>query len=93
MVVKTTNKIKMGTLELRIENLENKIEKIERLANITFKDVLNINEVSLYTGISKSAIYKCTMNGTIPHYKQSKHLFFDKSEMIEWLKSNKLDKL
>ena len=79
----------MENLEFRIENLEKKIEKLEKLASITLKDVLNIKEVALYTGISMSALYKCTMNGTIPHYKQSKHLFFDKAEIIEWLKSNK----
>lgn len=53
------------------------------------KPVLNINDVSLLTGLSKSTIYKFTRLGTIPHYKQAKHLYFDREEVIKWLKQNR----
>jgi len=66
----------------------------ERLTNIESlltlsKTVLNLNEVCTLTGLSKSHIYKLTCWGKIPHYKQSKHLFFDRLEITNWLKTNR----
>ncbi|MCX6236369.1 MAG: helix-turn-helix domain-containing protein [Bacteroidia bacterium] len=65
----------------------------ERLTNIESllsqsKTVLNLDEVCTLTGLSKSHVYKRTMQGTIPHYKQAKHLFFDRVEVEIWLKEN-----
>ena len=68
------------------------LEKFERLENhilCTKKTVLNINEICTLTGLSKSTIYKLTMNGKIPHYKQAKHLYFDRIEIEAWLKANR----
>ncbi len=68
------------------------LERFERLENqilCTQKTVLNIGEVCTLTGLSKSSIYKLTMNGKIPHYKQAKHLYFDRIEIEAWLKTNR----
>ena len=66
----------------------------DRLTNIESllsqsKTVLNLDEVCTHTGLSKSHVYKRTMQGTIPHYKQAKHLFFDRIEIETWLKENR----
>ncbi len=71
-----------------VELLE-RFNKLENLILSTQKSVLNIDEVCSFTGLSKSTIYKLTMSGGIPHYKQAKHLYFDRVEIIEWLKSNR----
>jgi excisionase family DNA binding protein len=66
----------------------------ERLSNIetlllSQKTVLNFDEVASYTGLSKSYLYKCTSNGTIPHFKpQGKHIYFNKIELDQWLQRN-----
>lgn len=68
------------------------IQRFERLENLiitTQKQVLNIDEVCTYTGLSKSTIYKLCMKGSIPYYKQSKHNYFDKDEVINWLKETR----
>ena len=65
-----------------------RLEKIESLLNLQ-KAVLNINEVCQLTGLSKSHLYKLTMTGKIPHYKQAKHLYFDRVEVENWLKENR----
>lgn len=68
------------------------IKRFERLENLiisTQKEVLNIDELCTLTGLSKSSIYKNTMNGTIPHFKKLKHLFFDRAEILIWLKENR----
>ena len=66
-----------------------KLERVESLILTTQKAVLNIDEVCILTGLSKSTIYKSTMNGTIPFYKQAKHLFFDRLEIEQWLKQTR----
>jgi len=68
------------------------LDSLLKIENSLFnsKSILNIDEVSVFTGISKSTLYKLTSNREIPHYKKAKHLLFDKIEIEEWLKSNKI---
>lgn len=54
-----------------------------------YKDVMNINELVEYTGISKSTIYKYTSAGTIPFFKRGKFLNFDRIEIDEWRKETR----
>lgn len=66
-----------------------RLKNIENLLQLK-KSVLNIDEVSQYTGLSKSTLYKLTSSNKIPHYKKAKHLFFDRKEIQMWLKSNRI---
>lgn len=72
-----------------VSELLHKLEEIKRIVSNSQKSILNLNELCAFTGLSKSTIYKKTHTGQIPHYKQAKHLFFDRSEIIDWLKSEK----
>ena len=59
--------------------------------NLEQKEVLTLNEVSQYTGLSKSHIYKLCSNNIIPYYKTGgKCNFFDRLEIINWLKQNRV---
>jgi excisionase family DNA binding protein len=69
--------------------IEKRFDRLESLVLCTQKKVLNIDEVCTLTGLSKSTIYKLTMSGKIPHYKQAKHLYFDRIEIENWLKENR----
>jgi len=54
------------------------------------KTILNLTELSVYTGISKSYLYKLTHLGKIPFSKPfGKLIFFDKNDVDSWLLSNK----
>lgn len=70
-------------------------QRLTRIENLLFsqKEVLTIDEVSILTGKSKSHLYKLTCTGLIPHYKQGKHLFFDRHEIESWLKLNRIKSL
>lgn len=62
-------------------------------ANIigTQKEVLTSNEAARYLGISKSYLYKLTMNREIPHYKpMGKMCYFNRVELESWLQSNRV---
>ena len=60
-----------------------KLEQIERLL-VSQKDVLNVDDLSVYTGWSKSFIYKSTAAKKIPHckpYEGGKMLFFKREQI------------
>jgi len=52
------------------------------------KKVLTFAETANYMGISKSCLYKMTMNRTIPHYKPNgKMIYFELEEVEAYLLS------
>lgn len=62
-------------------------------ANIigTTKEVLTSDEAARYMGISKSHLYKMTMQQKIPHYKPTgKMCYFNRQELEGWLQSNRV---
>ena len=69
-----------------------KLDAIERNTLLASKNVLTIDDVALLTGISKSTLYKMTCKKQLPHYKpNSKLLFFDRTEIEEWAKQNRVN--
>ena len=62
-------------------------------ANTIFctKEVLTSDEAARYLGVSKSCLYKWTMERTIPHYKPNgKMCYFNRKEIEAWLQSNRI---
>ncbi len=57
--------------------------------NINTKEVLTSDEAAMYLGVSKSCLYKWTMNRTIPHYKSpnGKLNYFNRVELEQWMQS------
>ena len=54
------------------------------------KTVMNFNDLAIYTGLSKSYLYKLSSQGILPCYKpMGKVLFFDKAEIDLFLKQNR----
>lgn len=75
----------MVTLEIN-----ERLDVIENLLR-SQKAVFNFDEVSKFTGLSKSHLYKLTSKGKIPHYKPNgKYIFFDRLEIERWLLSNRV---
>lgn len=71
------------TINERLTNIENLL--------LSQKTVLNFDEVSEFTGLSKSHLYKLTSAGRIPHYKPNgKYIFFDRVEIEKWLLRNRV---
>lgn len=53
------------------------------------KEVMNIEELSNYTGYSKSYLYRLCSQRLIPYYKPlNKTLFFKRSEIDRWIFEN-----
>lgn len=53
------------------------------------KTVLTFNETLVYTGLSRSYMYKLTSSRRIPHHKpHGKLIYFDRAELDAWLLQN-----
>ena len=72
--------------------MEELLQKIETLQNtlLNQKKVLTVEELSECSGYAESYIYKLTSTKQIPHYKSNRKLFFDKDEIDNWIKRNKV---
>lgn len=70
--------------------MEKKLQEIADLvtANTIFttKEVLTSDEAARYLGVSKSCLYKWTMERKIPHYKSptGKLCYFNRKEVEAW---------
>lgn len=93
--IKLVNK-KIELLEMRVKELEDlnirllikRIEKVES-DQYMLKDTFTSQEACMYLDISPSQLYKLTSKLQIPHYKpRGKMVYFDKKELIKWMKQN-----
>ncbi len=72
------------------------IQKLDELGkmiesqSLLSKDVLNLNEAASYLDVSQSHLYKLTSTKRIPHFcPNGKKLYFKRTELDEWLLSNR----
>lgn len=86
---------RLSVIEKMVLNMESITEIKARLLEMedklySTKRVMNFDEVCKYIGISQSALYKMTSAGVIPFHKpRGKMLYFDKTEIDEWLLQNR----
>jgi excisionase family DNA binding protein len=70
--------------------IEKRLISIEQLL-LSQKNALTFDEGAVFTGISKSHLYKMTSAGAIPHYKpRGKMIYFDRAELENWLLQNRV---
>lgn len=66
-------------MEITTKDLLTRIETLERLVFLA-KEVLSLEEASIYLDISRSTLYKMTSAKQIPHYKPNgKLVYFEKA--------------
>lgn len=67
------------------------LEKLNRIEKyiVGLKEILNVEELSDYTGFTKSHIYKLVHKSQIPYSKPGgKVLFFERKKIDFWLLQN-----
>ncbi len=73
-----------------LEKLHQDVAELKGLM-LAQKEVLDIDELALYVGLSKTYIYKLTHSNKIPFYKPGgKKIYFKRSEVDNWLLSNRV---
>jgi len=53
-------------------------------------DLLNVDEAALLLKYEVSTLYEKTSKKQIPHFKKGNTLYFDKNELIKWIKAGKV---
>lgn len=90
--------IKINELEILIENsvskaliqcgVAHKTEPIE-----TEPDILDIRQASKFLNLAVPTIYGLVSRRALISYKQSKKLYFKRSELLQWIQSGKRSSL
>ena len=79
-----------STFKNQIIHQQRELKEAIGLNLIQQKEMLNVQELSDYIGMSTSSIYKLVYNNIIPFYKPNgKILYFDREEINAWLRQNK----
>lgn len=65
--------------------LNQRLDRIERLTMIGAKNVLSLEETAELTGFSVGHLYRLTSQKQIPHFKKNRKLYFKKSDIEEWM--------
>lgn len=74
------------------ERILSELAQIKAYSLLGAKNVLNIEDVVLLTGLSKGHLYKLTCTHQIPHYKpKGKLVYFDRGEIEAWMKQNRVN--
>jgi excisionase family DNA binding protein len=68
-----------------IQELAERLDRIEALTLLGAKNTLDIDEAALYTGYSKGHLYRLTSLRQIPHSKRDRKLYFDKATLDRWM--------
>lgn len=73
------------------ERIFQELQAIKAYSILAAKNVLDLDDVSALTGLSKSYLYKLTCSHDIPHFKpRCKQLYFDRKEIEDWMKQNRV---
>ena len=73
-----------------LQRIDERQQHIENLL-LSQKNALTFDEGAIFSGISKSSLYKLTSAGSVPHYKpRGKMIYFDRNELTTWLLQNRI---
>lgn len=68
--------------------MEDILQKLDE-SNRRHKQILNVDDLASYTGLSKSYIYRLCSKREIPHYKlKGRSVFFKRCEIDKFLLSS-----
>lgn len=74
----------------RVERIEKLLETGNATERRLDKEMLTVDEVAEFMGISKSTLYKMSHTRELPIYKPTgKKLYFEKKDVVEYLKRNR----
>lgn len=62
-----------------------RLDRIEQMATISAKTVLNLKEAAAFIGYTTQWLYRMTARKDIPYYKRGVKLYFKKSDLEEWM--------
>ncbi len=84
-------------LPTAVGQLYEKLEQIERLLNAQSsqnpstpqKSLLTVREAAEFLSLAVPTVYSMVSKGELPHMKRSKRLYFDRDELMSYLKEGR----
>lgn len=67
-----------------------RLDRIEQMATIGAKTVLNLKEAAAFMGYTTQWVYRMTVRKDIPYYKRGAKTFFRKSELEDWMTGHRV---
>ena len=78
-------------IEARLSNIENLIldlkHKPQKVEPTNQPEILTVKELSKFLNLQRSTIYGYVHNRKIPFIKRGKVLYFEKSKILDWLRT------
>ncbi len=79
-------------IENLVERITNNLKKSYESQNrIQENEFLTIDEAAKLVKLSKPTLYGLVHKKSIPYSKKGKRLYFQKSELLDWIKSGKAE--
>lgn len=79
-------------INLISDQVAEKVLKNLNPSNSSTEDIfMNIEETSKLIDLSVSTVYGLVHKNKIPYHKKGKRLYFLKSEILDWIKSGKIE--
>lgn len=95
-----SNVLSFENLPSLVVNLTNEVSELKALLlskptsqQSELEEPINIKEVSKLTQLSVPTLYGYVQRNETPHYKKGNRLKFFKSEIINWIKEDKVKKI
>lgn len=76
-----------------METLLKELQDIKRYTLLQAKQVLDMNDATLLTGLSKARLYALTSSHKIPFYKspEGRNIYFNREELNAWMLARRFD--
>ena len=75
---------------MKSEDINARLDRLERLLLLSAKNVFNTEEVALVLGITPCRVRHLVADRSIPHYKQGQRNYFKRDEIEAWQTQHKV---
>jgi len=73
-----------------LEDIAQRLDRLERLAQMSVKNIVTINEVAMLTGYSVKYLRLLIAKREIPHYRRGNRLYFSRDEIEDWMMGTRI---
>jgi predicted DNA-binding transcriptional regulator AlpA len=80
----------IGQLMEQVAHLDSTLDAVTKADPTRTSEFLNADEAAAMLQMSKQSLYFKTMNRTVPHHKRGKRLYFDRSELIAFIREGRV---
>jgi len=75
---------------MTLEDIAQRLERLEALVTLSAKEVLDINDVAQLTGYSVKYLRLLISQRDIPHYRRGNRLYFCRTEIEDWMMGERI---